>query len=143
MTAQEAVIALYRAYASRAPSQIAALLHPLVVWVAPNSNATQVALGLGRPEDAGPPDGSNNLRLGEIVNFMANEFRCIMAEQDRVVAEHRLSATLPNGKPYTNDYCSCTKSRLGSSVRRRSADSDVRLSHGAARRVRLNGVQRR
>ena len=29
----------------------------------------------------------------------------MIGEGDVVVAEHRMSATLPNGRPYVNDYC--------------------------------------
>jgi ketosteroid isomerase-like protein len=34
-----------------------------------------------------------------------NNFRTVMAEGEVVVVEHRLSATLPNGRSYVNDYC--------------------------------------
>jgi ketosteroid isomerase-like protein len=76
----------------------------------------QVALGMGRSEDAGPPCGANNLDRDVIVAFMAynfarffgdvhNNFRTVVAEGDVVVVEHRLSATLPHGRSYVNDYC--------------------------------------
>ncbi|WP_416338924.1 nuclear transport factor 2 family protein [Paraburkholderia sp. CNPSo 3076] len=32
-------------------------------------------------------------------------FRCIAAEDSVVFVEHRLSARLPNGRHYSNDYC--------------------------------------
>jgi ketosteroid isomerase-like protein len=113
---KETVIALYAAFASGDPKRISDLLHEDVVWVAPPGNATQVALGLGRAGDAGPPDGSNNLGHREIVQFMAhnfarfflrpkNEFRAMVAEGPIVFAEHRISAELPNGRHYVNDYC--------------------------------------
>jgi len=116
MNSRQIVMALYRAYAAGDAGQIAGLLHDEVVWTAPAGNATQVALGLGRPEDAGPPRGANDLDREAIVAFMAgnfarffqgagNEFRTVVAEGDVVVAEHRLSATLPTGRPYVNDYC--------------------------------------
>ncbi|MEQ1686187.1 MAG: nuclear transport factor 2 family protein [Burkholderiaceae bacterium] len=116
MSPKETVIALYAAFGSGDPERIAALLHKDVVWVAPPGNATQVALGLGNSEDAGAPDGSNNLGHRQIVQFMAhnfsrffrnpgNEFRAMVAEGNVVFAEHRISATLPNGRPYVNDYC--------------------------------------
>lgn len=116
MDARQTVMALYGAYAAGDAGRIASLLHDEVVWTAPAGNATQVALGLGRPEDAGPPRGANDLDREAIVAFMAdnfarffgsagNEFRTVVAEGDVVVAEHRLSATLPNGRPYVNDYC--------------------------------------
>ena len=116
MGPKETVKALYAAYASRDAERISALLHPDVVWVAPAGNATQVALGLGRPSDAGAPIGANDLDRDMIVAFMAhnfalfftdatNEFRSMVAEGDIVFTEHRLSATLPNGRSYVNDYC--------------------------------------
>lgn len=116
MSPKETVTALYAAYASGDPARITALLHEDVVWVAPAGNATQVALGLGSAGDAGAPRGANDLGRELIVQFMAhnfarlfsnvkNEFRSLVAEGDRVVAEHRLSATLPNGRSYVNDYC--------------------------------------
>ena len=116
MNAKETVRALYAAYASGDPERIRALLHPDVTWVAPAGNATQVALGLGDPDDAGPPQGLNDLDREAIVTFMAYDYprffadvafepRSMVGEGDLVLAEHRMSATLPNGRPYVNDYC--------------------------------------
>jgi uncharacterized protein len=116
MDSQQTVMALYSAYASGDPRQIADLLHDEVVWIAPAGNATQVALGLGKPEDAGAPRGANDLDRDAIVTFMAynfsrffqsadNVFRTIVSAGEVVVVEHRLSATLPNGRSYVNDYC--------------------------------------
>ncbi len=34
-----------------------------------------------------------------------NSFRTVVADGDVVVVEHTLSATLPNGRSYVNDYC--------------------------------------
>jgi len=113
---RQTVLDLYEAYAAGDAEQISGLLHREVVWTAPAGNATQVALGLGKPEDAGPPRGANDLDRAAIVAFMAynfsrffggvkNVFRTVVAQDDVVVVEHRLSATLPNGRPYVNDYC--------------------------------------
>lgn len=124
VTPKETVIALYAAFGSGDPARIADLLDEEVVWVAPPGNATQVALGLGEPEEAGPPNGSNNLGKDLIVQFMAhnfarffthpkNEFRAMVAEGALVFAEHRISATLPNGRPYVNDYCFAFEVRDG------------------------------
>src|SRR5580693_3815948 len=115
MDSKQTVLALYGAYAIGDAEKISGLLHDEVVWTAPAGNATQVALGLGRPEDAGPPRGANDLDRDAIVAFMAhnfaqvfagadNNFRTVVAEGE-VVVEHRLSATLPNGRSYVNDYC--------------------------------------
>jgi ketosteroid isomerase-like protein len=116
MDAKETVMALYQAYGSGEAARIGALLHEDVTWIAPPGNATQVAFGLGRAEDAGAPYGANTLRHADIVRFMAynfarffgaprNEFRAIAAQGERVYVEHRLAATLPNGRAYVNDYC--------------------------------------
>lgn len=124
MNPKETVRALYAAFASGDPVRISGLLHEDVVWVAPPGNATQVALGLGRPEDAGAPNGSNNLSRSEIVRFMAqdfarlfrkpkNEFRSMVSEGDLVFVEHRISAELLNGRSYVNDYCFAYEVRDG------------------------------
>jgi uncharacterized protein len=121
---KETVAALYAAYASGDPKRISDLLHKDVIWVAPPGNATQVALGLGAPEEAGAPNGSNNLDHREIVQFMAynfarffqsakNQFHSMIAEGNMVFAEHRISATLPNGRQYVNDYCFAYEVRDG------------------------------
>jgi ketosteroid isomerase-like protein len=133
---KQTVMALYGAYATGDAERIAGLLHDDVVWTAPAGNATQVALGLGRPEDAGPPRGANDLDREAIVAFMAynfarffggagNEFRTVAAEGNVVVVEHRLSATLPNGRPYVNDYCFVYEVRDGK-VRRIREYMDTR-----------------
>ena len=116
MDSKQTVLALYGAYSTGDAEKISGLLHDEVVWTAPAGNATQVALGLGRPEDAGPPCGANDLDRDAIVAFMAynfarffgeveNKLRTVVAEGEVVVVEHRLSATLPNGRSYVNDYC--------------------------------------
>ncbi|MES2937138.1 MAG: nuclear transport factor 2 family protein [Pseudomonadota bacterium] len=116
MDAKETVLALFSAYRSGDAQRIAALLHPEVRWIAPAGNATQVALGLGAAEDAGAPRGLNDLDHGAIVTFMAfnygrlfqnvaNEVRLLLAQGDTVVVEHRMSAVLPDGRDYVNDYC--------------------------------------
>jgi len=98
MTAKETVQALYAAYATGDPDRIAALLHPDVIWVAPAGNATQIALGLGSPDDAGPPRGLNDLDRDAIVAFMTYDYprffanvvfepRSMVGEGDVVLAE--------------------------------------------------------
>ncbi len=54
-----------------------------------------------------------------------NEFRTVTAEGNVVVVEHRLSATLPNGRPYVNDYCFVYEVRDGK-VRRIREYMDTR-----------------
>jgi ketosteroid isomerase-like protein len=128
MSPKETVAALYAAYASGDPARITELLHEDVIWVAPAGNATQVALGMGDASDAGAPRGDNNLGRTLIVQFMAhnfarlfrnvkNEFRSMIAEGALVIAEHRLSAQLPNGRDYVNDYCFAYEVRDGKVVK--------------------------
>ncbi len=123
--AKAIVMRLYQAYASADADRIADCLTDDVIWVAPPGNATQVALGMGSPDDAGPPDGSNNLDKAAIIAFMTgdfrrffaadlvNDFRLMIAENDHVVAETRMSATLANGRRYVNDYCFIYRVREG------------------------------
>jgi ketosteroid isomerase-like protein len=136
MDSKQTVLALYGAYATGDAEKINDLLHDEVMWTAPAGNATQVALGLGRPEDAGPPCGANDLDRDAIVAFMAynfarffgdadNSFRTVVAEGEVVVVEHRLSATLPNGRSYVNDYCFVYEVRDGK-VRRICEYMDTR-----------------
>lgn len=124
MSPKETVKSLYAAYASGDPQRIAELLHDDVVWFAPAGNATQVALGIGHPDDAGAPRGTNRLGRDLIVQFMAhnfarlfrdvkNEFRSMVADGELVITEHRLSAVLPNGRNYVNDYCFAYEVRDG------------------------------
>jgi hypothetical protein len=98
MSPKETVMALYRAYGTSDEWMIVRLLHESVTWVAPAGNATQVALGIGNPEDAGLPAGTNTLNREQIVRFMArnfprlfadrtNVFRCIAAEGPFVFVE--------------------------------------------------------
>lgn len=111
-----AVRRLYAAYASGDATQISDALHPDARWIAPPGNATQVAIGQGRGDEAGLPDGSNTLDRAAIAEFMAgdfrrlfgdvvNEVRLMIADGDHVVLESRLSATLPGGSRYVLDYC--------------------------------------
>ena len=126
MDFKKTVMALYGAYSTGNAEKISGLLHDEVVWTAPAGNATQIALRLGRPEDAGPPRGANDLDREAIVAFMSynfarffggadNSFGKVVAEGEGevVVVEHRLSATLPNGRPYVNDYCFVDEVRDG------------------------------
>jgi len=124
LTSKQSVMALYAAYATGDAEKIRGLLHDEVLWTAPAGNATQVGLGLGRPEDAGGPSGANELDREAIVAFMAynfarffggveNTFRTVVAEGTVVVVEHRLSATVPNGRSYVNDYCFVYEVRHG------------------------------
>jgi uncharacterized protein len=113
---REAVKNAWRAFASRDAEKIAAALTEDAQWIAPPGNATALALGYSHYV----------LNRDEIVNFIANdfgrlfldterEFRGFYAEGSTVVVDMRLSAKLPNGGTYANDYvfvCECRDGRV-------------------------------
>jgi ketosteroid isomerase-like protein len=82
MDSKNIVMALYAAYSTGEAEKISGLLHDEVLWTAPAGNATQVALGLGRSEDAGPPRGANDLDREAIVAFMAHNFARFFGNAD-------------------------------------------------------------
>src|ERR1700722_773525 len=101
MDAKETVRALFAAYATGDADRIKELLHPDVIWVAPAGNATQIALGLGNADDAGPPQGLNELDREAIVAFMSNDYprffadvaferQSMVGEGNVVMTEHRM-----------------------------------------------------
>ena len=107
-SAKEAAAGVWRAFASRDPDKIRAVLTADAAWIAPADNATQVALGL--PADMlDSPDG--------IVAFLVDHFRRlfpdgaqfdftkVIAEGDPVVFEQRMQASTVNGRSYDNRYC--------------------------------------
>ena len=68
------------------------------------------------PRTQGRHEASTTLIGIAIVAFMAYDYprffanvafepRSMVGEGDVVLAEHRMSATLPNGRDYVNDYC--------------------------------------
>jgi len=101
------VLAAWQAFASRDPQRIAAMFTEDAEWLAPNGNATAVALNgpshvIGR-EQIAQTFGRDIWKL-----FTADvkvEFRAVYAEGDIVIVEHRMQATLANGNGYDNDYC--------------------------------------
>jgi ketosteroid isomerase-like protein len=106
-TNRTAVLAAWKSFATRDTAKIAAHFAPDAVWIAPEGNATAVALGA--------PSGFGS--AGAIARFVAHDFgrlfardvvtdvTRIVAEGDAVVLELRLRATLCNGRLYDNDYC--------------------------------------
>jgi len=97
----------WRAFASRDPLRIAAAFTEEVEWLAPEGNATALAL-----------NGTNHMVGREaVVRFLTEEFpklfvsnvsvefKGIYADRDTVILEEHMSATLANGRNYENDYC--------------------------------------
>jgi len=105
---KEAAVGVWKAFASRDPETIRAVLTEDAAWIAPADNATQMALGL--------PSDMLESRDG-IVAFLVDHFRRlfphgaqfeftkVIAEGDTVVFEQRMRASTINGRDYDNRYC--------------------------------------
>ncbi|NPC58657.1 nuclear transport factor 2 family protein [Caenimonas soli] len=105
----------WKAFASHDAEQIAAVFTEDAQWLAPPGNATAKALG----------HTGHVLDRKTIVHFMAHEFPTLfvsnveltftglVAEGSTAVLEHRLQATLANGRHYDNDYCFVIETRDG------------------------------
>jgi uncharacterized protein len=108
VSTKESAAGAWRAFASRNPKAIQAVLTEDATWIAPAHNATQVALGL--------PVDMLESRDG-ITAFLADHFRRlfpqgaqfeftkVIAEGDTVVFEQRMTASTINGRTYDNRYC--------------------------------------
>jgi ketosteroid isomerase-like protein len=105
---KESAAGVWKAFASRNPETIRAVLTEDATWMAPQRNATQVALGLA----------ADMLESREgIIAFLVDHFRRlfpqgakfeftkVIAEGDTVVFEQRMSAATINGRSYDNRYC--------------------------------------
>jgi ketosteroid isomerase-like protein len=106
-SAKDVVLAAWQAFASRDPARISAVFTPDAEWLAPEGNATAVALG----------DTHHLVGRDRIVHFLTVEFPTVfvadvqvdfhhvIAEGNTVVVEERMQATLPHGGRYDNEYC--------------------------------------
>ena len=97
----------WRTFASRDPVRIAAVFTEQAEWLAPEGNATAVALEctnhmVGR-------DAITHFLAEEFPKLFAHdvsiEFKGIYADGNTVIVEERMRATLSNGRNYDNDYC--------------------------------------
>jgi ketosteroid isomerase-like protein len=97
----------WEAFASHDAGRIAGVFTDDAEWLAPEGNATAVAL-----------EGPSHLVGREaIVRFLAEDFqrlfvrdvtvdfRGMVVDGERVVVEETMTATLANGNHYVNDYC--------------------------------------
>jgi len=105
---KESAAGVWRAFASRDPETIRAVLTEDATWISPERNATQVALGL-----AGDMLESRDGIVGFLVDHFRRlfpqgvqlEFTKVVAEGDTVVFEQRMRASTINGRDYDNRYC--------------------------------------
>lgn len=111
----------WKAFASHDAARIAAWFTEDAEWLAPQRNATALALGI--------PDHMIGQRA--IVHFLAEmfpklfvsdvtvDFRSRYCEGDTVIVELRIQAMLANGRKYDNDYCFIFELRDGRIARMR------------------------
>ena len=101
------VQAAWRAFASHDAQQITGFFTEDAEWRAPEGNATAVALDV--PSHMVGRDAIARFLAEDFprlfVGDVAVDFRGWHADGDRVVVEETMSATLANGRRYTNDYC--------------------------------------
>jgi ketosteroid isomerase-like protein len=101
-----AIISAWKVFKTRDPQQIGALFTEDAEWLAPENNATSIAL-----------NGSHHI-VGRalIAQFLASDMyrvfhdvridiRHIFADADTVIVEDTMHAIVPNGTAYDNDYC--------------------------------------
>jgi uncharacterized protein len=104
---KQAALAAWQTFRTRDPKRIAAVFTEDAEWLAPDNNATAVALRgpshiVGR-EQIGRMFGTEVWKL--FATDVAADIRGVYADGNTVVIEQRLRATLANGNPYDNDYC--------------------------------------
>jgi ketosteroid isomerase-like protein len=100
------VLNAWAAFASRDPERVAAQFTPNAEWIAPEGNATAVALG-------GPSRLQGPERLARFISewvpslFVDTkvEFQRVLEAENTVVVELTYRARLVNGRAYDNRYC--------------------------------------
>lgn len=102
-------------FARHDAAEIATVFTEDAEWIAPPGNATAAAF-------EGP---SHMIGREAIARFLGDDFprlfvrdvtvtfHNIHADADRVTVEETMTATLPDGTPYTNDYCLIFELRNG------------------------------
>lgn len=128
---KNAVMAAWRAFASRDPARIAACLAPDAQWLAPADNATAVALRYTH----------HMVGRDSIVRFIVEEFPRlfvrdvrvdfgdVLCEGNKVVVQERMQAELANGRHYVNDYCFIFELDASYRIRRVREYMDTRAGH--------------
>jgi uncharacterized protein len=108
------VKAAWAAFASRDRDRIAALFATDAQWLAPKDNATAAALE-GPHHMIGPDTIAAFIatEMRRLFLDVAVDLRGFYADGPVVVVEAHLSAKLPNGGDYANDYCFIFECRDG------------------------------
>jgi ketosteroid isomerase-like protein len=128
---RNAVMAAWRAFASRDRARIEACLAPDAEWLAPPANATAVALQythhmVGR-------DSIVRFIVDEFPRLFVSdvqvEFGNVLCDGDTVVVEERMEALLSNGRRYVNDYCFIFELDASCRIRRVREYMDTHAGH--------------
>ena len=105
-SAKDVVLQAWREFAGRDPERIGAVFTPDAEWLAPEGNATAVALG-GIHHLVGRDRIVHFLTVEFPSVFVADvhvDFRSMVGDGDIVVVEARMQATLHHGGHYDNEY---------------------------------------
>jgi uncharacterized protein len=105
---KESAAGVWKAFASHDPETIRAVLTEDATWIAPQRNATQVALGFA-VDMLESRDGIIAFLVGHFRKLfpqgVQTEFTKVIAEGDTVVFEQRMTGPTINGRSYDNRYC--------------------------------------
>jgi ketosteroid isomerase-like protein len=127
---KQAALDVWRAFATRDPAAIRAVLTEDFEWLAPPLNATAVALG--KTHHMVGPDAVVRFITVELPRLFARDVSLditrVIGEGPVVVLEQRLRATLCNGRAYDNDYCFVLE-MSGPRVRRMREFMDTRRGY--------------
>jgi len=106
MTPKETVLAAWAAFATRDPAKVAAQFTPDAEWIAPEGNATAIALD-GPCHLTGPKQLATFITewVPKLFKDVQIEFQRVLEAGDTVVIELRYKADLVNGRRYDNRYC--------------------------------------
>lgn len=104
---EKIVMAAWQKFGSRDPEAIGTCFARDAEWIAPEGNATAIALGMTN-HMVGRDAIAHFLSVEFPRLFVADvmvDFRSWLAGPEHVVVEERMQATLANGRRYDNDYC--------------------------------------
>jgi len=103
---KQVVFELWKAFGTRSREKIRPLLAPDIRWIAPDGNAT--ALALGKPAGFSDRESMMDFICDDFTRLFVSdlnvEIKSAVCEGEIVVLEQRFRATLCNGRPYQNDY---------------------------------------
>jgi uncharacterized protein len=104
---KQTVIDMWKSFSSRDAANIEPFLCEDAVWIAPEDNATAKFLGV-RSGMVGR-DEINRFILEQFPKVFVSDvklnFKGVYGDNETVIVEVELSATLSNGRPYQIDYC--------------------------------------